>query len=559
MKRNLIIYLFMISLILALTVSFVSAANETDDLLSDESAKSFSSIQEDINKANVDDTIYLDGYYTTDVKEITVTKSLTFEGRNNAVLDANYKSRIFYAPQPVTLTFKNITFLRSSDEAIATNSNIGPFTVNVYNCTFRDNCFITISCYNDYVRIEDSVFDNNYQALVAYSQPVIINNCSFTNHYYAAILINDGTISNSYFYGNGLQDEYGMSAIQGRNLKVIKSRFVNNRAFQFGGAIYCDYEGSLYIEDSSFIDNTADLLGGAIFIGEGDMTLTGCEFIFNSAYNGAAIYSKKAMLSASNTNFTQNHGQFATVYTGGGVKFTDITFNDDTRYVIISPKINLVNCNSVSKIIYRWVALDANMMESDFIRIIVNEISADYDSGKKLTVKLINTKDDSPVKNCMVKVVFQEGKKTYTKYIKTNEKGIASFDFSKYNVGYYNVHISVVDSKFKNLAIDYLGAGDVSPAFTIVKAPKVKFKYKKSKYFKVTVKNKATKKRVKHLKLKLKIYTGKKYKVYKVKTNKKGVAKFNTKKLKRGSHKVVISSLNKNYYVMKKSKIKIKK
>ena len=72
----------MISLILALTVSFVSAANETDDLLSDESAKSFSSIQEDINKANVDDTIYLDGYYTTDVKEITVTKSLTFEGRN---------------------------------------------------------------------------------------------------------------------------------------------------------------------------------------------------------------------------------------------------------------------------------------------------------------------------------------------------------------------------------------------------------------------------------------------------------------------------------------------
>ena len=59
-------------------------------------------------------------------------------------------------------------------------------------------------------------------------------------------------------------------------------------------------------------------------------------------------------------------------------------------------------------------------------------------------------------------------------------------------------------------------------------------------------------------KLKIKVYTGKKYKIYKLKTNKKGVAKLNTKKLKRGSHKVVITSGNSNYKVSAKSTIKIK-
>ena len=92
----------------------------------------------------------------------------------------------------------------------------------------------------------------------------------------------------------------------------------------------------------------------------------------------------------------------------------------------------------------------------------------------------------------------------------------------------------------------------------IVKAPKVKFKYKKSKYFKVTVKNKKTKKGIKNLRIKLKVFTGKKHKVYKIKTNKKGVAKFNTKKLKRGKHKVIITSANKNYYIYKKSLIRIR-
>ena len=99
----------------------------------------------------------------------------------------------------------------------------------------------------------------------------------------------------------------------------------------------------------------------------------------------------------------------------------------------------------------------------------------------------------------------------------------------------------------------------VTKARAIVKAPKVKLKYKRTRYFKVTVKHKTTKNAMGGIKLKLKVYTGKKFKTYTVKTNKKGVAKFNTKRLKYGKHKVKVLSGNKNVvFSAKKSVIRIR-
>ncbi|WP_407394160.1 DUF3344 domain-containing protein [Methanobrevibacter sp.] len=94
---------------------------------------------------------------------------------------------------------------------------------------------------------------------------------------------------------------------------------------------------------------------------------------------------------------------------------------------------------------------------------------------------------------------------------------------------------------------------------TVVKAPKVTNKFKKSKYFKLKVLKKSNKKPVKKIKVKVRVYTGKKYKTYTVKTNKKGIAKLNTKKLKVGKHKVKIYSGDSRYKISAKSVIKIKK
>ena len=47
-------------------------------------------------------------------------------------------------------------------------------------------------------------------------------------------------------------------------------------------------------------------------------------------------------------------------------------------------------------------------------------------------------------------------------------------------------------------------------------------------------------------------------KTHKVKTNSKGIAKINTKKLNYGKHKVTITSANTNYQMSAKSTITIK-
>ena len=78
--------------------------------------------------------------------------------------------------------------------------------------------------------------------------------------------------------------------------------------------------------------------------------------------------------------------------------------------------------------------------------------------------------------------------------------------------------------------------------------------FKKEGTFKITVKNKASGKVVKNVKLTVQVYTGSKAKTYNVKTNSKGVATISTKALSKGNHKVVISAkANGNYNSAKKS------
>lgn len=95
---------------------------------------------------------------------------------------------------------------------------------------------------------------------------------------------------------------------------------------------------------------------------------------------------------------------------------------------------------------------------------------------------------------------------------------------------------------------------------TKTEADIVAFKYKSNNYFKVEVEDRYDDDiPIKNVKVKLKIYTGSKSKTYIVKTNSRGIAKFNTKDLKPGSHKVVITSADERYKISKVSKIIIGK
>ena len=178
-----------------------------------------------------------------------------------------------------------------------------------------------------------------------------------------------------------------------------------------------------------------------------------------------------------------------------------------------------------------------------------------YNSSKKYNVKVLNSKTNGVLKGIKVNLKVYTGKSYKTLTATTNNKGIASFDLSRNAVGIHKIILSVnknVVSAKKDSTIS------ISKANTIVKLSKTSFKYKKTDKLKIILKNKNTKKTISNISVKVKVYTGKKYKTYNLKTDKNGMVKISTKNLKKGSHKIVISSNSKNYIINKKSSIKIK-
>ena len=93
---------------------------------------------------------------------------------------------------------------------------------------------------------------------------------------------------------------------------------------------------------------------------------------------------------------------------------------------------------------------------------------------------------------------------------------------------------------------------------TIVKAPKVTNTFNQTKYFKVSVKDKSTKKAVRGIKIKVKLVRTNFAKYFTIKTDSKGIAKLNTKNLLNGTYRVAISPANNKYLISAKSAIVIR-
>ena len=128
---------------------------------------------------------------------------------------------------------------------------------------------------------------------------------------------------------------------------------------------------------------------------------------------------------------------------------------------------------------------------------------------------------------------------------------VASFNLHNLPIGKHKIDI-YVDGKYKTSS-----SMKVVKSTTKVYAPVQTLKYGKKDYFKIKVVD-SHKNIVKNVVLKIKVYTGKKYVTYRVKTNSKGFAKLPTKKLSLGNHKLVIKSNDAKYSVSKNSKIIIR-
>lgn len=192
-------------------------------------------------------------------------------------------------------------------------------------------------------------------------------------------------------------------------------------------------------------------------------------------------------------------------------------------------------------------------------KITAKKVTTYYKGGKYFTIKLTNTKNGKPIYDAKLNVKIYVSKNKYYNYNGTTGANGQLKLLIDLKPGKYKVEVLGADAK------DFT-AKQVTSKIVVKKAPakltpkKLTAKKGAKKYFKVTVTNKKTKKAISGVKVKMKVYTGKKAKSYTAKTNAKGIAKILTNKLKAGKHKVVVTSANKYVKAKKaKSTIKIKK
>lgn len=206
------------------------------------------------------------------------------------------------------------------------------------------------------------------------------------------------------------------------------------------------------------------------------------------------------------------------------------------------------------KIIYK--TLDSNYNASSITRYLTvkkasakftsSSVSTYYKSGKIFQIKLTNTKNKKAVYGAKMNIKIFISKNKYYNYTGTTDaNGLVKFKIS-YKPGSYKVVVSSCDKGYSASAITRTIKVSKSP----IKMAPTSLKVKKGTYFKVKVTSTKTKKVLSSVKVKVKVYTGKKYKTYTIKTNSKGIASLKISQSV-GKHKVVLSPGSPTYYSAK--------
>ena len=216
---------------------------------------------------------------------------------------------------------------------------------------------------------------------------------------------------------------------------------------------------------------------------------------------------------------------------------TDVVVNNES----IADSMPIFNeSNAVSNGSTQTEVTKSNLTEPKSISLSVSKLSTTYESGKYFKVKVIDSKTKKPVSNVKLILKVYSGKKYKKITAATDSNGIAKYYASNLGIGSHKVTINVKDSKKFSSKMKYSSI-KISRAKLKISAPKITAYYNESKRYKIAIKNGESKKPMKNIKVMIKVFTGKKYKKYSFKTDKKGIVSFNMKSLPKGKHNVVIN------------------
>ena len=215
---------------------------------------------------------------------------------------------------------------------------------------------------------------------------------------------------------------------------------------------------------------------------------------------------------------------------------TGVVVNNES----ISDSMSIFNESAASNGSDHTELTKSNSAEPESISLSVSKLSTTYGSGKYFKVKAIDSKTKKPVVNVKLILKVYSGKKYKKVTAATDSNGIAKYYASNLGIGSHKVTINVKDSKKFSSKMKYSSI-KISRAKLKISAPKITAYYKESKKYNIAIKNRESKKPMKNIKVVIKVFTGKKYKKYSLKTDKKGIVGFNMKSLSKGKHNVVIN------------------
>lgn len=553
------------------------------------------SIQEMIDQAQEGDTINLTGTYYMDYP-ININKSVNLNGVDGgAILKINesidFKFPFIYVNYTApNVSLNNLKFIGSNSlwgGAVFWEGDYGTIT----NCEFKDNgadgnygLAGGVFAQGNNLTIINSTFDHNIAstyggALIVAGNGAVITNCTFrenqargdtdkdkggaiailgtycnitgctfeknqVNKYGGAIywMGNDGALSNCEFKENyGLKNGSlaGALLISANNCLVVNCNFTNNYCYDCGGAIFltenranriigCKFEGNYVL--NPYVSQEG---GGAIYSSCIDCIIDGCTFKGNNALKscGGAVLIVNENNTIKNSFFEAN----TAMRNGGNDIFDAASSNVTSNYFVIDFDEEIKD--AIKGISEEELRKAGNTFEKiKHNSAVTFETGLIFEYGRSGSISVIVDGGYIELKNIRV-LNHPEAKISYSNNVLT---------VSNLAVGTYTLRVTTTPDDRHN-AVDSDLTVIVKKATAVIKAYKVTVAYKKSTKWSITIVNSRTKEPISNLKVTLKVYTGKKFKTVTVKTNSKGVATYQTKKLAVGNHKIVVSAKDSRY------------
>ncbi len=212
---------------------------------------------------------------------------------------------------------------------------------------------------------------------------------------------------------------------------IDNSIFLNNSSQDIGGAIVLE-SGNLSISESTFQNNTSGQAGGIYTAGNGTVTINRSTFTGNSGAGGA-LYNKSCYMTIENSTFSDNTtlSAAAAILNEGSTTLKNVTIADN-----YGPDPGIGIYNNGLLYIYNTIVSDSFSHRTTWIKLVKDDVAgiAPMESVANLFERVGGSSWSSGCSNCIIgsdpllEVLADNGGPTQTRALKKNSPAIDAAD-----------------------------------------------------------------------------------------------------------------------------------